>query len=77
MPNAEVPRLACEAIGGCVNPYLQDRTIAAHGRDDPFMVSLVPWQFSLQKPDAFVIETQLVLKGKDPFDVKGWGMIKQ
>lgn len=72
MPNAETPRIVCEEIGGCVNPYLNDKAIAAHGRDDPFYVSLVPWQFGAQKPTAFVIEEQRALKGKDPFDARGW-----
>lgn len=72
MPNAEVPRIVCEDIGGCVNPYLNGRAIAAHGRDDPYQVSLVPWQFSLQRQDAFVIRSQFVLKGKDPYAVEGW-----
>lgn len=72
MPNAEVPRIVCEDIGGCVNPYLNGREIAAHGRDDPFHVSLVPWQFSLQRHDAFVIRSQLALKGRDPYDANGW-----
>ena len=76
VPNAEVPRIVCEEIGGCVNPYLGNRTIEAHGRDDPFYVSLVPWQFSLQRPDSFVIHTQLVLSGKDPFDSSGWAIVK-
>ena len=76
MPNAEVPRIVCEEIGGCANPYLGNRPIAADGRDDPFFVSLVPWQFSLQHPDAFVIEAQLVLSGKDPYDAKGWSVVK-
>jgi len=76
LPNAEVPRIVCEEIDGCVNPYLGNRPIEAFGRDDPFMVSLVPWQFSLQRPNAFVIHTQLVLSGKDPFDAKGWSMVK-
>lgn len=71
-PNAEVPRIVCEEIGGCVNPYLGGRPIAAFGRDDPFFVSLVPWQFSLQRPDAFVILKQLALRGKDPYDARGW-----
>ncbi len=74
MPNAEVPRILCEEIGGCVNPYLSDRPIAALGRDDPFFVSIVPWQFSLQRPDAFVIQAQLVLSGKDPFASAGWAI---
>jgi hypothetical protein len=72
LPNAEVPRIVCKEIGGCINPYLAGRTIEAHGRNDPFMVSLVPWQFSMQQPKAFVIHTQLALAGKDPFDRKGW-----
>lgn len=72
LPNAEVPRIVCEEIGGCTNPYLNHRTIEAHGRDDPFQVSFVPWQFSAQKRDAFVIQAQLSLRGKDPFDAAGW-----
>lgn len=76
LPNAEVPRIVCEEIGGCVNPYLGNRTIEAHGRDDPFMVSLVPWQFSLQRPDQFVIQAQLALSGKDPYDSNGWAIVK-
>ena len=76
IPNAEVPRIVCERIGGCVNPYLDNRPIATFGRDDPFFVSMVPWQFSLQKPDQFVIHTQLVLTGKDPFARSGWAIVK-
>jgi len=76
MPNAEVPRIVCERIGGCVNPFLANRPIAAFGRDDPFFVSLVPWQFSLQRPDAFVIHTQLMLKGKDPYKAENWAIIR-
>ena len=49
MPNAEVPRLVCEEIGGCVNPFLDERPIEALGRDDPFIVTTVPWQFNLQR----------------------------
>ncbi|HEY0686008.1 MAG TPA: sulfatase-like hydrolase/transferase [Steroidobacter sp.] len=75
-PNAEVPRIVCEEIGGCVNPYLNDKPIVTAGRDDPFYVSIVPWQFTAQKPEAFVIETQYVLKGKDPFDAKGWSSLE-
>ena len=75
MPNAEVPRIVCEEIGGCVNPYLGNKPIQALGRDDPFLVSFVPWQFTLQNPDSFVINSQLLLKGKDPFDAKQWTMI--
>jgi hypothetical protein len=72
LPNAEVPRIVCEEIGGCVNPYLGNRPIATDGRDDPFYVSLVPWQFSAQQPEAFVIDRQLALTGKDPYDARGW-----
>lgn len=72
MPNAEMPRIVCEDIGGCVNPYLNDRPVEARGRDDPFQVSLVPWQFSLQEPEAFVIRSQLTLRGRDPYDARGW-----
>jgi hypothetical protein len=72
MPNAEAPRIVCEEIGGCVNPYLDNRPIESNGRDDPFRVSIVPWQFNLQNPESFVIERQLVLTGKDPFDSRGW-----
>jgi hypothetical protein len=77
LPNAEVPRIVCEEIGGCVNPFLGNRTIEAHGREDPFFVSIVPWQFTAQKPDAFDVKAQLVLSGKDPYDAKGWAMVKQ
>jgi hypothetical protein len=72
MPNAETPRIVCAEIGGCVNPFLGNRPIEAAGRDDPFYVSIVPWQFSEQKVDSFVISQQLALKGKDPFDVRDW-----
>lgn len=72
MPNAEVPIILCRSIGGCINPYMDNRPIATNGRDDPFPVSLVPWQFSLQRPDAFVIRKQLMLTGKDPFNRGGW-----
>jgi hypothetical protein len=73
LPNAEVPRIVCEEIGGCVNPYLDNRTIAAHGRDDPFLVSFVPWQFNLQEKDHFKILELFSLKGRDPYNAKNWG----
>jgi hypothetical protein len=72
LPHAEVPRIVCQDIGGCVNPYLGNKPIDVAGRNDPWRVSIVPWQFTAQKPDAFVINTQFELTGKDPFDVKGW-----
>jgi hypothetical protein len=71
-PNAEVPRIVCEQIGGCVNPYLNDKTIEAHGRDDPFSVAIVPWQFNRQKENAFVIETEMTLKNGAPYDARAW-----
>jgi hypothetical protein len=72
LPNAEVPRIVCEEIGGCVNPYLGNKTVEAHGRDDPFYATFVPWQFNAQRPNSFVIRSMKVLKGKDPYDVQGW-----
>lgn len=72
LPNAEVPRIACEEIGTCTNPYLNDRPIRSEAHDKPFVVSMVPWQFNLQKHDAFVILRELQLTGSDPYDVKNW-----
>ncbi|MBM0108242.1 sulfatase-like hydrolase/transferase [Steroidobacter sp. S1-65] len=75
-PNAEVPRIVCEEIAGCVNPYLNNKPIVTDGRDDPFYVSIVPWQFTAQKPQAFVIQTQFVVRGKDPYDASGWSELE-
>jgi hypothetical protein len=72
MPNAEVPRLVCQEIGGCTNPYLDNKTIEAHGRDQPFIVDLVPWQFSAQEPNRYKIKSQHILTGRDPYDAKAW-----
>lgn len=72
MPNAEAPRIACEEIGGCTNPYLGGRPIATLGRDDPFRVTIVPWQFNLQKRDSFIVKEQYQLIGRDPYDARGW-----
>jgi hypothetical protein len=72
LPNAEVPGIVCQEIGGCVNPYLANRPIATDGRNDPFVVSYVPWQFAEQNLNSFVILRQDVLTGKDPFDIRGW-----
>jgi hypothetical protein len=72
MPNPEVPRLACEQIDGCVNPYLADKEIAAHGRDSPFFVTFVPWQFNRQEPTAFVIDKELAVLGRNPYDASSW-----
>ncbi len=76
MPNAEVPRIACGQIGGCVNPFLGNTPIDTRGRDDPFEVAIVPWQFSFQQPDAFVVQEHLELRGKDPYDVRGWSSVR-
>lgn len=75
LPNAEVPRIACEEIGGCTNPYLNDRPIASRG-DEPFVVSSVPWQYNKQKSDAFVILRELQLTGSDPYDAQSWTDLK-
>jgi hypothetical protein len=72
LPNAEVPRIVCEEIGGCVNPYIGGRPIETDGRDDPFLVDFVPWQFNRQKPDGFVIKQRLQLNGRDPYSRAGW-----
>lgn len=72
LPNAEVPRIACEEIGGCTNPYLGERPIATLGRDDPFFVSFVPWQFNLQEPNAFRVLGELALVNRDPYDARNW-----
>ncbi len=72
VPNAEVPRIVCEEIGGCTNPFLGDKAIEAAGRDDPFYVDLVPWQFSRQKPDRFVIQQRIMLRGKAPYQKEAW-----
>ena len=52
VPNAEVPRIVCAdlaAQGGCTNPFLGDQPIETAGRDDPFAVTFVPWQFNRQE----------------------------
>jgi hypothetical protein len=77
VPNAEVPRIVCEDIGGCVNPFLADRPVAPHGRDDPFLVAIVPWQFSEQRRDAFVMLAELMLRGRDPYRAQGWSDVRR
>lgn len=72
LPNAEVPRIVCEEIGGCVNPFLGNRPVTTDGRDRPFTVDIVPWQFTLQEPNAFTILEQHQVTGGDPYDFKGW-----
>jgi hypothetical protein len=74
-PNAEVPRIVCEEIGGCVNPYLGNKTIEAHGRDRPFYVDFVPWQFSRQKRNRFVVQKRMVLMSGRPYDRSDWKVI--
>ena len=68
--------IVCQEIGGCINPYLANKPIETLGRDDPFYVSLVPWQFNLQNPRSFVIDEQLALVGKDPFDARNWQVLQ-
>ena len=72
LPNAEVPRIVCEQIGGCVNPFLGGKAIAAHGRDDPFVVSLVPWQFNLQEPAAFIVLRELAVRNRNAYAISNW-----
>ena len=77
MPNAEVPRIVCEAIGGCTNPYLGNKAIATNGRDKPFSVAVVPWQFSAQDRDALVIELEYIVLDGDPYDFSQWRTTSQ
>jgi hypothetical protein len=72
MPNADVPRIVCQQIGGCVNPHLGNKSVDRHGREDPFHVTFVPWQFNKQNPNGFVITGELVLKSGNPYDAKNW-----
>lgn len=72
MPNAEVPRIVCEEIGGCVNPYLGNKPIAALGRDKPFYVSFVPWQAAMQERMSFKILSEMAVVDRDPYDKNGW-----
>ena len=77
VPNAEVPRIVCEEIGGCVNPFLGDKPIATDGRDDPFYVDFVPWQFRKQKRSEFVIWQRLRLTGRDPYKLSNWRLFRR
>jgi hypothetical protein len=72
LPNAEAPHIACMELGGCVNPYLHDKPISPLDRTVPFQVTMVPWQFNLQKPDSFVVLERYSLEGGDPFNARGW-----
>ena len=71
-PNADVPQIVCEQIGGCVNPHLDDKPLTGLDKGQPFPVTLVPWRFSAQKPHAFVIEREMALVGDDPYDAAAW-----
>ncbi|MCU0689841.1 MAG: hypothetical protein MUF54_00430 [Polyangiaceae bacterium] len=71
LPNAEVPRIVCEQIGGCVNPYLGNKTVDAHGRNRPFVISFVPWQFNLQDRDKFNVLREVTVED-DPYDATRW-----
>ena len=66
-----------QEIGGCVNPNLDNKTIEAHGRDDPFYVDFVPWQFTLQERTRFVVEGRMTLTNRDPYDAAGWTLAMQ
>jgi len=72
LPNAEVPRIACQEIGGCTNPYLGGKPIQALGRDDPFLVDFVPWQFTQQRPTEFKIEREFSLRNRNAYDARNW-----
>ncbi|MCK9523386.1 MAG: hypothetical protein M0R76_10160 [Proteobacteria bacterium] len=71
-PNAEVPAMVCKDIGGCHNPYLNNKPIAADGRDNPFFVTYVPWQFTLQHTDSFRVLDVDVVINKEPYDADSW-----
>ena len=71
-PNAEDPAMVCEDIGGCHNPYLNNKPIIAAGRDNPFFVTYVPWQFNKQQSDAFRILDVDVVLNKEPYDADSW-----
>ncbi len=75
IPNAEVPQIVCEEIGGCVNPFLGNKPIETAGRDDPFYVDVVPLQFNKQVPDGYVILRRLKMAGKDPYRREGWSEV--
>lgn len=75
MPGADTPRILCEQIGGCVNPFLDNKSIDRHGREDPFVVSVTAWQFSRQHKTRFDVKERRELVGKDPFDASGWHKI--
>lgn len=77
LPNAEVPRIACEEIDGCINPFIRNKTIESHGRKKPWIVSFVPWQYSLQEKTRFVIENQMVLDGENPYESRAWLLLKR
>jgi hypothetical protein len=71
-PNASVPEIVCEEIGGCVNPYLKNKPIKTLGRDDPFYVNIVPWQFNKQSKYKFDIQNELKIINKDSYNYKNW-----
>lgn len=75
LPNAEVPRIVCKELGGCVNPYLENRPIEALGRDVPFVVTTVPFQYALQI-DAYEVQREDEVDGRDPFLASNWRRIR-
>lgn len=72
MPNAAAPQLLCQEIGGCINPFLNDKPIKAFGRDDPFYSVVTPWQFTLQNRKSFVVKQLFEIRNKDPLNIENW-----
>lgn len=75
MPGADVPRIVCEQIGGCTNPFLGDKPIERLGRHDPFVVTYTPWQFNKQERTRFKVLAQKELIGGKPYDKDAWRTI--
>ena len=72
LPNAEVPEIVCKEIGGCTNPYLDNKPITHEGNRMPFVVTFVPWQFTMQNIDAFRILEADILVEPSPYDLNSW-----
>lgn len=75
-PNADVPAIVCEEIGGCINPYLEGRPALVVDHDNPFEVTFVPWQFTLQERDRFKILSRYLVHGKDPYSAENWEKVE-
>lgn len=72
LPGAEVPRIVCEVIGGCTNPYLGGAPVESRGRDLPFRVAFVPWQAAAQGRTAYRVTREISLVAPDPYDRRAW-----